>query len=412
MLNYESQLPSYSDYEFLYNNLMIKPNNKKNIVTESDKRENIITQLLIDKYNLSLNPDYKFENRRKLFFYVISICNINDKNTILQTIHILKTNSNQNVKFKVDNINYIASLQIKNSTIKRVDSSEGETKEVFLDSYKTKSNDYDSNINNVDEKDDNTFYFRKFLDKINNETFLFTVKYTNHEVDGNVITKEDIDLKNGLIDILYYPKIEKDSSKKEGSSTGVEEENEDLKKEDNNNNGEPLELESIKEEKELTKIKKGTKILIEIKQNTSLLIMLDQMKKLMKDFQILLQNDEYCYFGFVNETKAKEGLNEVEFLEKIKEYEKTYNFRIFLFILKNNTLFDLQLEDQVDYSVHFRNESKKEIDAIKQEIGEMKKDIADVKTRIDNLDKKFDEFSDMIKRALGIKNEEKNLEKK
>ena len=111
-------------------------------------------------------------------------------------------------------------------------------------------------------------------------------------------------------------------------------------------------------------------------------------------------------------TKAKEGLNEVEFLEKIKEYEKTYNFRIFLFILKNNTLFDLQLEDQVDYSVHFRNESKKEIDAIKQEIGEMKKDIADVKTRIDNLDKKFDEFSDMIKRALGIKNEEKNLEKK
>lgn len=42
--------------------------------------------------------------------------------------------------------------------------------------------------------------------------------HTFHEIDGNLIATEDINLTNGLKDILYYPKIEGDSVETEVES--------------------------------------------------------------------------------------------------------------------------------------------------------------------------------------------------
>ena len=96
--------------------------------------------------------------------------------------------------------------------------------------------------------------------------------YTNCEVDGNVVTKEAVNVINILGDILYYPKTE-----------------------------------------DVTKIEKGAKILIEVKQNPSLSIIFEQMKKTVNKIKILLPNEKYYYFGFLNDVKAK---NEVESRQK------------------------------------------------------------------------------------------------
>ena len=59
----------------------------------------------------------------------------------------------------------------------------------------------------------------------------------------------------------------------------------------------------------------------------------------------------------------------------MKKYEEENgNFKIFFFILQNNKIFDLELSDNIEYALHFRNELNKKIDV---KFEEMKKEMMD-----------------------------------
>ena len=144
------------------------------------------------------------------------------------------------------------------------------------------------------------------------------------------------------------------------------------------------------------------------------------MEKTIKDFKILLENETFYYFGFVNDSNAKEGIDEKNFEERIKKFEKDYKLKIFLFIIKDNTLFDLKLEDKADYSLFFRNEMKNEITGMKNEISEMKNEMKneisemknEMKNEISEMNSKLDSLRDMISHLLekDAKKEKKNKE--
>ena len=382
MLNYEYELKSYIDYEILYINLMQKVTKKSKTKTQSKTRESLITQLLMDNFNMEINKDKRFKDYRKIFFYVITYSSAKD-NKEIKSAKILEYKPIQEVEFEVNEIKYNIILQENSSFVKkRITNEEGIDDFINLKS-KSKTHDNLSSLSTESEKDNNIFYFRKFMDQIGEDIYILSLRYTSHEVDGNIISKEDVDLKNGLADNLYYPKIEKDNGKKEGNSS--------------------------EEDDDKTKIKKNTKILIETKQNASLLILFEQMEKTIKDFKILLENETFYYFGFVNDSNAKEGIDEKNFEERIKKFEKDYKLKIFLFIIKDNTLFDLKLEDKADYSLFFRNEMKNEITGMKNEISEMKNEM---KNEISEMNSKLDSLRDMISHLLekDAKKEKKNKE--
>ena len=68
----------------------------------------------------------------------------------------------------------------------------------------------------------------------------------------------------------------------------------------------------------------------------------------------------FYYFGFVKEHNFKRCLQEDNFIKRIKKFEMENPYdKIFLFIIKNNTFFDLELRDKADYPTFYRNEIKK-----------------------------------------------------
>ena len=143
------------------------------------------------------------------------------------------------------------------------------------------------------------------------------IEHTKHEVDGNLKVKNKIvNMEKILGDYLYYPP------------------------KSNNIN-----------------LVQGEQILIEVKQNTNFNILLKQMEKVMKDFTLLFPKEKYNYFGFINEVNANYGLNnEKELLDNIEKIIKENpNFKIFLFVIKNNKFLTLSLNDQVDYPTHYYN---------------------------------------------------------
>ena len=159
-----------------------------------------------------------------------------------------------------------------------------------------------------------------------------------HEIDGNLKANNSIDLKKELGDILFYPK------------------------------------------KEIIQIDKDEKILIEVKQNAPLRTIFGQMKELMDDLKNILPDEKYCYFGFVNNTESLNKTDEKKLIDEMKKYEEENgNFKIFLFILQNNKIFDLELSDNIEYALHFRNELNKKIDV---KFEEMKKEMIGMKDEI------------------------------
>ena len=119
---FEYEIKSYIDYDILYNNLMQPTEEKKinNTQNDSTKRENLITQMLMDNYQLEINKDHKFENWRKLYFYIISYFNANDPNKAIKTVRVLKTKANQDYIFDVNGIKYNINFQTKNALVKRI----------------------------------------------------------------------------------------------------------------------------------------------------------------------------------------------------------------------------------------------------------------------------------------------------
>ena len=59
--------------------------------------------------------------------------------------------------------------------------------------------------------------------------------------------------------------------------------------------------------------------------------------------------------------------------------EENGSFKIFLFILQNNKIFDLELSDNIEYTLHFRNELNNKIDV---KFEEMKKEMIGMKDEI------------------------------
>ena len=125
MLNYEYELKSYIDYEILYNNLMQKVTKKSKTKTQSKTRESLITQLLMDNFNMEINKDKRFKDYRKIFFYVITYSSAKD-NKEIKSAKILEYKPIQEVEFEVNEIKYNIILQENNSFVKkRITNEEG-----------------------------------------------------------------------------------------------------------------------------------------------------------------------------------------------------------------------------------------------------------------------------------------------
>ena len=125
MLNYEYELKSYIDYEILYINLMQKVTKKSKTKTQSKTRESLITQLLMDNFNMEINKDKRFKDYREIFFYVITYSSAKD-NKEIKSAKILKFKPIQEVEFEVNEIKYNIILQENNSFVKkRITNEEG-----------------------------------------------------------------------------------------------------------------------------------------------------------------------------------------------------------------------------------------------------------------------------------------------
>ena len=407
----EYELYLNNDYDFLYKNLMEEPTEKNKDKDETDiyshKREDLIDQMLMDKLNLSKNVDNRFVKGRTIYYYDISFIS-EIKNKIKHFIKI-KTQKNMNFDFDVtidnETFNYSIFINDKNvkvnrnpnkvdeeeNTERRIQNQNEKSEEIFeIDTTKASKDDLqmkeeiknndgsnrstssilDNNQNNKPiqlksvrnsefnekfdiKKEDECFYFRIVTDIINGITYYLVIDLKLHEVDGNLQSNEIIDLKKELGDILFYPK------------------------------------------KEIIKIEKNAKILIEVKQNAPLRTIFGQMKVLMNDLKIILPNEKYCYFGFVNKIESLNESDEKVLIDEIKKYEEENGyFKIFLFIVENNKIFDLELSDNIDYALHFRNELNKKIDA---KFGEIKDEIKDMRVEMKN------EIDGLIKLIMELK---------
>ena len=407
----EYELYLNNDYDFLYKNLMEEPTEKNKDKDETDiyshKREDLIDQMLMDKLNLSKNVDNRFVKGRTIYYYDISFIS-EIKNKIKHFIKI-KTQKNMNFDFDVtidnETFNYSIFINDKNvkvnrnpnkvdeeeNTERRIQNQNEKSEEIFeIDTTKASKDDLqmkeeiknndgsnrstssilDNNQNNKPiklksvrnsefnekfdiKKEDECFYFRIVTDIINGITYYLVIDLKWHEVDGNLQSNEIIDLKKELGDILFYPK------------------------------------------KEIIKIEKNAKILIEVKQNAPLRTIFGQMKVLMNDLKKILPNEKYCYFGFVNKIESLNESDEKVLIDEIKKYEEENGyFKIFLFILENNKIFDLELSDNIDYALHFRNELNKKIDA---KFGEIKDEIKDMRVEMKN------EIDGLIKLIMELK---------
>lgn len=407
----EYELYLNNDYDFLYKNLMEEPTEKNKDKDETDiyshKREDLIDQMLMDKLNLSKNVDNRFVKGRTIYYYDISFIS-EIKNKIKHFIKI-KTQKNMNFDFDVtidnETFNYSIFINDKNvkvnrnpnkvdeeeNTERRIQNQNEKSEEIFeIDTTKASKDDLqmkeeiknndgsnrstssilDNNQNNKPiqlksvrnsefnekfdiKKEDECFYFRIVTDIINGITYYLVIDLKLHEVDGNLQSNEIIDLKKELGDILFYPK------------------------------------------KEIIKIEKNAKILIEVKQNAPLRTIFGQMKVLMNDLKKILPNEKYCYFGFVNKIESLNESDEKVLIDEIKKYEEENGyFKIFLFILENNKIFDLELSDNIDYALHFRNELNKKIDA---KFGEIKDEIKDMRVEMKN------EIDGLIKLIMELK---------
>ena len=407
----EYELYLNNDYDFLYKNLMEEPTEKNKDKDETDiyshKREDLIDQMLMDKLNLSKNVDNRFVKGRTIYYYDISFIS-EIKNKIKHFIKI-KTQKNMNFDFDVtidnETFNYSIFINDKNvkvnrnpnkvdeeeNTERRIQNQNEKSEEIFeIDTTKASKDDLqmkeeiknndgsnrstssilDNNQNNKPiqlksvrnsefnekfdiKKEDECFYFRIVTDIINGITYYLVIDLKLHEVDGNLQSNEIIDLKKELGDILFYPK------------------------------------------KEIIKIEKNAKILIEVKQNAPLRTIFGQMKVLMNDLKKILPNEKYCYFCFVNKIESLNESDEKVLIDEIKKYEEENGyFKIFLFILENNKIFDLELSDNIDYALHFRNELNKKIDA---KFGEIKDEIKDMRVEMKN------EIDGLIKLIMELK---------
>lgn len=341
---YDYELPEIRDFDLLNNLMKNKENSdiKKLEVNDSDIREKLIVQMIKDELNLDINKDPRFTNTREIFFVRVSLLN-QVKKVIKQDVFLSK--KEMEFDFIIDKIlKYHIIIENEVVKVNRIllndDNEEYKNRAINgIISLKSDPSQIQRSNDNISNKSTNSrndkkfiYYCRIFKDREN----YIEVKHTKHEVDGNLRTKDKIEnLEKILKDNLYYP------------------------------------LDRI------INLDEGEHIIVEVKQNTSLKILLEQMKKLIDDFKLLLPNEKYTYFGFVNEETAKKDIeNEKEFIDKIGEFlNENTNFKIFLFLIKNNKFLRLNLSDEIDYPTHFYNLIGKKIDDMNLELKEINRKI-------------------------------------
>ena len=172
-----------------------------------------------------------------------------------------------------------------------------------------------------------------------------------HEIDGSFITNEIISDLKELKELMIYPK-----------------------KKDN------------------IFIDKGERIIVEVKQNATLNAIYNQMKDYMKDISEIHPDKNFHYFGFINESNYNllEGnniLDENLFIQKIEEEMKSFkNFKIYIFIIKNNKLFQYSLDEQLLYGIHYYNMTEKKINEYRQETKDLEKKIENLEIKLNNIE--------------------------
>jgi len=91
-------------------------------------------------------------------------------------------------------------------------------------------------LNLLQEDGKNADFSKKRLkDTINDKTYVLKITHINHEVDGYVITKEDINIRDSLKQLLYYPIIEVESPETEVESLNSDEKSQKEEKETESN---------------------------------------------------------------------------------------------------------------------------------------------------------------------------------
>ena len=129
----------------------------------------------------------------------------------------------------------------------------------------------------------------------------------------------------------------------------------------------------------------------------------------MKDITEIHPDKYFHYFGFINESNYNllEGnniLDENLFIQKIEEEMKSFkNFKIYIFIIKNNKLFQYSLDEQLLYGIHYYNMTEKKINEYRQETKDLKKKIENVENKLENLEIKLNNIENMISN-LALKN--------
>ena len=195
------------------------PKNTTNIDTTNDltKREDVITELMMDNFDLKINKDSRFvEKGRKIFFNKISYYNFNDKKKKIKSTKVLKEKKSQDFNLEVNGIMHKIQFNLKNTKVRKASKNEDSSKDkTYLKTYSSNSLNKNEENNNPNEKEE--FHTKKFQDAIGDaigeQIFILEITNTNHEVDGNLVAQNDINIRKGLKEILYYPKIEENIQK-------------------------------------------------------------------------------------------------------------------------------------------------------------------------------------------------------
>lgn len=131
---------------------------------------------------------------------------------------VLKEKKSQDFNFKVNGLLYKIQLNYKNSKVQKVSKNEDNSQDkTYLKTLKSNSENKNEENNNQNEKEE--FKTKKFKDAIGEQIFILEITHTNHEVDGNLVAENDINISNGLKEILYFPKIEEEYTETEEEST-------------------------------------------------------------------------------------------------------------------------------------------------------------------------------------------------
>ena len=367
-----------SEIDFLVQNLTPKDEQKKIIIEDSVKRELMIGQILKDQFSLDINNDPVIFQMERITIYIEVIFskeNTYDKiltNYIKRQIY-LRNSKTLNLTFSIYNRDYQISIG-KYWSLKYGDKNFS----LYTDIRSTRESISSDSISNSSKKSQilsNPYLPKIFEEKINNDKFYIMMIQRTHEIDGSFITNEIItDLKE-LKELMIYPK-----------------------KKDN------------------IFIDKGERIIVEVKQNATLNSIYNQMKDYMKDISEIHPDKNFHYFGFINESnynllKGNNILDENLFIQKIEEEMKSFkNFKIYIFIIKNNKLFQYSLDEQLLYGIHYYNMTEKKINEYRQETKDLEKKIEKIENvenklqkQMENLEIKLNNIENMISN-LALKN--------